>query len=671
MSDEDPFSYTPLRVSKRKKRMAEGRQKKKMRKGEEVDIKEEIKEGIIEVFAGSKRRQLVDDAPAVCPLCRLPLHLLSSSTTMATPRVHMQDCKDTMADGESNLLLRDFCPDIKHCKSLEVVHYSKFNHSLEDWLRYQELEESYLASQVQQEDCFEADPQSDEVGMQSSEEGGETGEESGKVIEESRDTFEEGGETVGMSSSEEEGERDELPPKTGERKKNVTSPPSSSSHEKRPKPSFSPADERRELLVNKEAEQLMQVNKELEEVIREFDNGLKESNTEVEQTMQVNKELKEVNEDLMQMNSYSPSPVITEERVEQLVDEVDKGVSSCGQSNFIEVQRGGDGICLMEFSEHLGEGGDQEEFSHQVQGLIQGLEDISQQPLVVPSDMEDHEADFRLSNEMAQHLEKIELEHPGGLLTPDTSLNQSVPGEETELDQPSDQVPPPALQKPGVEGKDPKNAQFDKKIMLEKLLDDMRKRKMKETNSGEESATVRDQEESSKDEDDNNNKGSEPSKETTNKEQSVKADRGEPDLERVDANRGGEESDLERVNAGEVGESTLDNQSAGSSIKSTGTGIATGLTSQKEISSQLATAEKVTIVFKVQLQGCESIKKSITLKPRHWFSKAMEAVASRLDKEVSSLRFLVAEGPCEWRRLVGKEKASSLAGAIVIVKDAL
>ena len=66
MSDEDPFSYTPLRVSKRKKRMAEGRQKK-MRKGEkseEVDIKEEIKEGIIEVFAGSKRRQLVDEIPS-------------------------------------------------------------------------------------------------------------------------------------------------------------------------------------------------------------------------------------------------------------------------------------------------------------------------------------------------------------------------------------------------------------------------------------------------------------------------------------------------------------------------------------------------------------------------------------------------------------------------------
>jgi len=658
MSDEDPFSYTPLRVSKRKKRMAEGRQKKKMRKGEEVDIKEEIKEGIIEVFAGSKRRQLVDDAPAVCPLCRLPLHLLSSSTTMATPRVHMQDCKDTMADGESNLLLRDFCPDIKHCKSLEVVHYSKFNHSLEDWLRYQELEESYLASQVQQEDCFEADPQSDEVGMQSSEEGGETGEESGKVIEESRDTFEEGGETVGMSSSEEEGERDELPPKTGERKKNVTSPPSSSSHEKRPKPSFSPADERRELLVNKEAEQLMQVNKELEEVIREFDNGLKESNTEVEQTMQVNKELKEVNEDLMQMNSYSPSPVITEERVEQLVDEVDKGVSSCGQSNFIEVQRGGDGICLMEFSEHLGEGGDQEEFSHQVQGLIQGLEDISQQPLVLLSEVEDDEADFfQLSNEVAQELEKIEQEHPGGLLTPDTSLNQSVPGEGSELDHLSDQALPPVMQKPGVEEKGPRNAQAiaqpNKKMMLAKLADelndDLRKRKVKDTNSGKDNTTVRNQDELSKDEDNNNNKDSGTSKERKNTEGGAEADKGE-------------ESDLEKVKTNGRGEPTPGNLRA-----------ATGLVSQKDTFSQLATdviAENVKIFFEVQLQGRELIKKSIMLKPRHWFSKAMEAVALRLDKEVSSLRFLVAEGPCEWRRLVGKEKASSLAGATVVVKDA-
>ena len=39
---------------------------------------------------------------------------------------------------------------------------------------------------------------------------------------------------------------------------------------------------------------------------------------------------------------------------------------------------------------------------------------------MVPSEVEDDEADFWLSNEMAQHLEKIEQEHPGGLLTPDS-----------------------------------------------------------------------------------------------------------------------------------------------------------------------------------------------------------------------------------------------------------
>ena len=160
-----------------------------------------------------------------------------------------------------------------------------------------------------------------------------------------------------------------------------------------------------------------------------------------------------------------------------------------------------------------------------------------------------------------------------------------------------------------MEGKDPKSGQLDKKIMLENFFDDIGKRKVKETNSGEESATVRNQEESSKGEDDNNNKGSEPSKETKNKEQSVKADRGEPHLERADGNRGGEVTDLGRVNADEVGESTLDNPSAGPPNKSTGT--ATG---QKDISSLLAagaTAERVTIFFDVQLQGLESKVKRI------------------------------------------------------------
>merc|ERR1712181_98659 len=151
---------------------------------------------------------------------------------------------------------------------------------------------------------------------------------------------------------------------------------------------------------------------------------------------------------------------------------------------------------------------------------------------------------------------------------------------------------------------------------------------------------------------------------TKNKEQSAKADRGGSDLE---ANREEEESGLERVKADERGESTVDHLREEPASKST------GLPSQKYISSQLATrvtAEKVVIFFEVQLQGRESKDYSITLKSKSWFAKAMKAVASRLEKEVSSLRFLVSEGPCEWRRLVGMERASELAGATVVVRDA-
>ena len=59
-----PLLTLVVTESKRRKRTAEGCQKKKKRQGEEVDIKEETKEGIIEVFAGSKRRQLVDEFPS-------------------------------------------------------------------------------------------------------------------------------------------------------------------------------------------------------------------------------------------------------------------------------------------------------------------------------------------------------------------------------------------------------------------------------------------------------------------------------------------------------------------------------------------------------------------------------------------------------------------------------
>ena len=65
MSDDDPFSYIPLRVSKRRKRMPQGCQKRKMRKNEEVDVKEETKDGIVEIFAGSQRRDsLLEETPS-------------------------------------------------------------------------------------------------------------------------------------------------------------------------------------------------------------------------------------------------------------------------------------------------------------------------------------------------------------------------------------------------------------------------------------------------------------------------------------------------------------------------------------------------------------------------------------------------------------------------------
>ena len=51
MSDEDPFSYKPLRVTKRRKKMLGGRRKGKKA---DLDIKEEVEEGIVEIFAGTK-----------------------------------------------------------------------------------------------------------------------------------------------------------------------------------------------------------------------------------------------------------------------------------------------------------------------------------------------------------------------------------------------------------------------------------------------------------------------------------------------------------------------------------------------------------------------------------------------------------------------------------------
>ena len=45
MSDEDHFSYKPLRVTKMRKKMLGGRRKGKKA---DLDIKEEVEEGIVE-----------------------------------------------------------------------------------------------------------------------------------------------------------------------------------------------------------------------------------------------------------------------------------------------------------------------------------------------------------------------------------------------------------------------------------------------------------------------------------------------------------------------------------------------------------------------------------------------------------------------------------------------
>ena len=63
-----------------------------------------------------------------------------------------------------------------------------------------------------------------------------------------------------MSSSEEEVEKDDLPSKTQDARKDVASPPSLPSNERRSEASLPPSEEGRELLVNREAEQVMLAN---------------------------------------------------------------------------------------------------------------------------------------------------------------------------------------------------------------------------------------------------------------------------------------------------------------------------------------------------------------------------------------------------------------------------
>ena len=233
-----------------------------------------------------------------------------------------------------------------------------------------------------------------------------------------------------MLSSEENGETveggGEEAGMTSSERKDQTSLPSSPSDERRSKASLSASKERREVAADKEVEQLMQL-----------------------------------------------------------------GASTSEQSNLIGFRGGESGVGLeaVEFSEHPGEAvGDQEEFSQQVQGLIQGLEEMSQQPFVVSSEVEDNEVNFQLSNEVAQQLEKIEGEHRGGLLNPDISDQSVLHGEGLD----SNQILHPVLPKLSEQERDLK-----KKIMLEKLVDDITKSKVKEN------ATLEQQDVLSKDKDNN------------------------------------------------------------------------------------------------------------------------------------------------------------------------
>ena len=73
MSDDDSFNYKPLRVfkkddeerGKKRKRMPKGGSHKgKKSRSVDDNVKEEVKEGIVEMFAGTKRRpSLMDETP--------------------------------------------------------------------------------------------------------------------------------------------------------------------------------------------------------------------------------------------------------------------------------------------------------------------------------------------------------------------------------------------------------------------------------------------------------------------------------------------------------------------------------------------------------------------------------------------------------------------------------
>ena len=115
----------------------------------------------------------------------------------------------------------------------------------------------------------------------------------------------------------------------------------------------------------------------------------------------------------------------------------------------------------VEFSEHLEEG--QNGISEEVAALIQDLEEVSQQPLIVPSQPE-NEDNFRLSDEVKKELEK--------LLTPETSN----PDEGSE----SENCPPNEVLQ---------STQQKQQVMLNTLVDELWKKNRPKANG---SATLKD-----------------------------------------------------------------------------------------------------------------------------------------------------------------------------------
>ena len=75
----------------------------------------------------------------------------------------------------------------------------------------------------------------------------------------------------------------------------------------------------------------------------------------------------------------------------------------------------------------------------------------------------------------------------------------------------------------------------------------------------------------------------------------------------------------------------------------------------------------IKIIMDVELDGQETKQFSMEVDPLRRTKKAMKAVASRLGKEVSSLKFLVERENGKWRRLGEEEIVRDLKGAISFI----